>query len=86
MNEMLIGAVVTLSVIIGMFFLRFWRNTRDRFFLFLSASFVLQAIDRFLQKGDLEWPGASPVGQYILRILAYALILIAILDKNKIRH
>ncbi|HZV61376.1 MAG TPA: DUF5985 family protein [Methylophilaceae bacterium] len=82
MNEMLMGATAALSFVISLFFLRFWRNTQDRFFLFLSASFVLQAADRLLQESSLSLAQDTPV-QYSLRILAYVLILAAVLDKNK---
>lgn len=83
MNEILMGATAALSLVVGLFFLRFWRNTHDRFFLFLSASFLLQGVDRLLQHGVWGWPEDSPV-QYTLRILAYMLILVAVLDKNRI--
>ena len=82
MNEMLMGATAGLSFVISLFFLRFWKNTQDRFFLFLSASFVLQAADRLLQESSLSLNQDTPV-QYTLRILAYILILAAVLDKNK---
>ncbi len=77
------GATAALSLVIGLFFLRFWRNTRDRFFLFLSTSFVLQGVDRLLQQGAWGLSEEIP-GQYMLRILAYTLILLAVLDKNRI--
>ena len=85
MNEMLMGATAALSLVISLFFLRFWRNTRDRFFLFLSASFALQGIDRLLLQGS--WGGPEEISaQYTLRILAYTLILAAVLYKNKIEQ
>lgn len=82
MNEMLMDATASLSVVISLFFLRFWKNTHDRFFLFLSASFALQAGDRLLQQNTWGWPEEIPA-QYALRILAYTLILMAVLDKNR---
>ena len=82
MNEILMGATAALSLVIGLFFLRFWRNTHDRFFLFLSASFVLQGIDRLLQHGEWQWP-RDTAAQYTLRVLAYMLILAAVLYKNR---
>jgi hypothetical protein len=85
MNEILMGATASLSLVIGLFFLKFWRNTSDRFFLFLSASFFFQAVDRLLQQSHWGWSEEIPA-QYALRIFAYVLILIAVLDKNKIRQ
>lgn len=81
MNEMLMGATASLSLVISLFFLHFWRSTHDRFFLFLSVSFVLQAADRLLQ-GYAWGPEELPM-LYAVRIVAYTLILVAVLDKNK---
>lgn len=83
MNEILMGATAALSLVVGLFFLRFWRNTRDRFFLFLSTSFVLQSVDWLLQQGVWGLSEEIPA-QYTVRILAYTLILAAVLDKNRI--
>lgn len=82
MKIFLFGALVATSVAISIFFLRFWRDSRDRFFLLFSLAFatlsvhwaVLAAI-----QAHAEWrPGA-----YLVRLAAFALILIAIADKNR---
>lgn len=65
----------------ALFFTRFWRESRDRLFGFFATAFLLMAFDR---------PGTTWIGQgydltvlpYIIRLLAYAIILIAIIDKN----
>lgn len=67
--------------IAALFFTRFWRESRDRLFIFFAAAFLLMALDR---------PGTNLIGSdfstdilpYIIRLLAYAIILIAIIDKN----
>ncbi|HEY3931809.1 MAG TPA: DUF5985 family protein [Verrucomicrobiae bacterium] len=61
------------------FFFRFWRESRDRLFLFFAVSFLLQAVN---------WPLYTVFNQIHdvaflwLRLLAYAIIIIAIVDKN----
>jgi hypothetical protein len=64
-----------------MFFLRFWRRTHDRLFIAFAAAFVLlalnQALAAFLGAGDELTPYT-----YVLRVLGFVLILIAIVDKN----
>lgn len=81
MNEMLVGAISMSWLVIGLFFLRFWKTTRDRFFLFFASAFFLEAFNRILFwresniAEDLE-------AYYLIRLVAYMLILIAILDKN----
>ena len=84
MNEMLVGAVVMASLVAALFFLRFWKSTRDRFFLFFAAAFLIEGINRVM-----FWQNASFTedieAYYLIRLVAYLLILLAILDKNRSR-
>ncbi|HEY5897158.1 MAG TPA: DUF5985 family protein [Burkholderiales bacterium] len=81
MIEYLSGAV-TLGFVIGaLFFLRFWRKTADRLFLAFAVAFGLLALNQALA----QWLGAADerVGYtYLLRVLGFVLILVAIVDKN----
>ena len=81
MIEFMSGAV-TLGFIVGtLFFLRFWRKTSDRLFLAFATAFALLA----LNQGLAQWLGAADerVGYtYLLRIVGFILILVAIIDKN----
>lgn len=85
LNAILAGAIAMGSLIVSLFFLRFWRSTRDRFFLFFGCSFFLEGINRVLLAMHSMPSEDAPV-YYLLRLLAYGLILIAILDKNKHRN
>jgi Family of unknown function (DUF5985) len=82
--EFLSGAV-TLGFLVGaLFFLRFWRRTRDRLFLAFAVAFVLLA----LNQAAAQWLGAADerVGYaYVLRVIGFVLILAAIVDKNLAR-
>src|ERR1051325_212666 len=80
-NMMLLGAISMASVVIGLFFLRFWRDTRDRFFLFFSLSFLLEGLNRVALglSGD---PSEDRPIIYVIRFVSFVLILIAIADKN----
>jgi hypothetical protein len=75
------GALVMGYGIAGLFFLRFWRQSRDRLFAFFSAAFWILSAQRFLL--TLSAAPNEAVWLYGLRFLAFALILIAILDKNR---
>ena len=72
------GALMCGYIVIALFFLRFWQQTRDRLFGFFAAAFFLLALQRlmvaFLPPSD---------ALYIVRLGAFALILIAIADKNR---
>ena len=85
MNEILIGAIALASIIVGLFFFRFWRSTRDRFFLFFAASFWIEGLNRILIGTAGELREDLPV-YYLIRLAAYGLIVLAILDKNRPRR
>lgn len=82
LNYFLQGAAAMGCVVAGMFFVRYWRETRDRFFLFFVAAFWAFA---------LNWVGLAVVQPsvesthwfYLLRLLAFLLIIAAIVDKNR---
>ena len=81
MNLFLLGAIAMGSAIAALLFLRFWRQTRDRLFLYFGASFLLEAVNRTL----FAWNGAhseEATLYYLVRLLAYGLILWAIVEKN----
>jgi uncharacterized membrane protein HdeD (DUF308 family) len=77
----LLGLIATASVTAGMFFLRFWRNTRDSLFLAFGASFIIEGLNRsavlFTDK-----PNEGSPWTYLVRLLSFILILVAILRKN----
>lgn len=84
MNEMLIGAIAASCIVIGLFFLRFWRGTRDIFFLFFAISFFIEGINRTALVLSSSLHETSP-GYYLIRVIAYSFIIFAILAKNKRR-
>jgi uncharacterized membrane protein HdeD (DUF308 family) len=77
----LLGLIATASITAGMFFLKFWRATRDSFFLSFGASFVIEGLNRsavlFTDK-----PNEGSPWTYLIRLLSFGLILVAILRKN----
>ncbi len=81
MIEFLAGAV-TLAYIVGaVFFLRFWRRTRDRLFLAFCVAFSLLALNQVL--AFLLNVYSEPQSFiYWLRVVGFLLILVAIMDKN----
>lgn len=79
--DVLLGAITLGSALIALFFLRFWRSSRDRFFLFFALSFALEAVNRLHL---VVWGADAEAGPtfYGVRLICYLLILGAILDKN----
>ncbi|HEY0844406.1 MAG TPA: DUF5985 family protein [Noviherbaspirillum sp.] len=83
-NALLAGAIAMASITIGLFFFGFWRSTRDRFFVFFALAFMLEAIHRILI-AIVAQPEEHASAYYLVRLAAYVLILLAILDKNRSR-
>jgi hypothetical protein len=81
MNLMLLGAVATLCFTVSLFFMRFWKRTQDRFFLYFAVSFALEGVGRALQ-GFFISNEQEPLF-YLLRLVSFMIILYAILDKNR---
>jgi len=84
MNQMLSGAVAVASLVAALFFLRFWRNTRDRFFLYFALSFALEGLNRIAMGLLVQLTEDNPLF-YSVRVVAYGLIVAAIWRKNRER-
>jgi hypothetical protein len=85
MNQILAGAIAMASLTASLFFLRFWKTTRDRFFLFFALAFFLEGVNRIVLAPTAGSGGDDLLDYafYLLRLVSYGLILFAILDKNR---
>ena len=81
MTELFTGAITMGSLVIALFFLRFWRDSGDRFFLYFALSFFIEGLHRLYSALHDAGGEDSPL-HYLIRLLAYGLILWAILEKN----
>jgi hypothetical protein len=79
MNDFLRGALAMASFAIGLFFLRYWRATRDRLFTLFSVAFWLLGLNWTMA---VLTPSLSEHA-YAARFLAFVLIALAVLDKNR---
>jgi hypothetical protein len=82
MNQVLTGGIAVASLIAGLFFFRFWRQTGDRFFIYFALSFWIEACNR-VALGLLVDAAEDGVLFYSVRIVAYGLIIVAIWQKNR---
>jgi uncharacterized membrane protein len=78
----LLGIIVTASLTAGVYFLKFWRRTRDQLFLAFAAAFIIEGLNRigFL---FVQVPNEGSPIIYTVRFLAFLLILAAIVRKNR---
>ena len=81
MSLLMLGALAMASLTAGLFFLRFWRNTRDRFFLYFAVAFFIEGLDRVVVGLSANSQEQEPFF-YLVRLIAFVLILVAIAEKN----
>jgi uncharacterized membrane protein HdeD (DUF308 family) len=81
MNELLMGAIAALSFVAGLFFFRFWRSTKDKFFLYFALSFCIEGVNRIAIA--LSFGSELEPVFYLVRVVAYGLIVLAIVQKNR---
>jgi hypothetical protein len=82
MNGFIQGATMMGSAAIALFFLRFWRKTRDPLFAAFAVAFALMATRRVLQ--SLFRVASEHVHYfYLIQLLAYSILAYAIINKNR---
>ena len=72
----------TASLVAGLFFLRFWRDTSDRLFAFFGAAFLLLSASWALLALYSPTDEARPY-VYAVRLVAFLLIVAAMIEKNR---
>ena len=82
MTSFLVGMVAMASLVVALFFLRFWKQTRDRFFFYFALAFFVDALGR-TALGLQTVPAEHEPLIYVGRLVTFALILWAIIDKNR---
>jgi hypothetical protein len=77
------GAIAMGCLVSATFFYSYWRKSGDRFFLFFAGAFLLMTLTRiflalFGSSGDEPRSYA-----YLIRLMAFLVIIYAIIDKNR---
>jgi len=78
----LLGVIVTSSLAAGVFFLRFWRDTRDSLFLAFGVAFLIEGLNRIAVL-FLSNPSEGTPAIYLVRLVAFLIILAGIINKNR---
>jgi hypothetical protein len=76
------GALCLGFAAIALFFLRFWRRSRDRLFAWFALAFAVMAASR-LALTLMSLPDEARLALRLLRLVAFLIILWAIIDKNR---
>ncbi len=75
------GAIAMGYVVLGLFFFRFWRRTRDKIFIYFGVAFWLLAINAsaatltHVEETEAPWV-------YLIRLAAFIVIAAGIVRKN----
>ena len=72
----------TCAMVAGLFFFRFWRQSADRLFAFFAAAFWLLALCWLLLALVSAIDESRPY-IYAIRLVAFGLIIVAAVDKNR---
>jgi hypothetical protein len=83
-TQIIAGAIMMTFGTIGLFFWRFWKKSGDRFYVMFAAAFWILALNRLMLTTIPVADEGLPV-YYLVRLLAFLLILTAIIDKNRSR-
>lgn len=82
MTEFFSGFIVMGYAVAALYFVKFARATGDRLFVFFASAFVLLALQRTLITA-FTLDSRLELASYMLRLLAFLLILAGIFDKNR---
>jgi len=75
------GAIVFGYALIGLYFLKFWKRTRDPFFGCFAFAFFVLGISRIIEAIEHTNQADTPL-MYLFRLLAFVIIIVAITQKN----
>lgn len=85
LEPMLLGAVSMGLLVATLFFVRFWVRTHDTFFLFFATAFLIESISRVILAFE-RLPNENDPLFYLPRLVAFSLIAVAVLLKNRPRQ
>lgn len=78
----LLGVIATCSLAAGLYFLRFWRESRDPLFLAFSLAFVIEGLNR-TARILFPHPNESSPWVFVVRCFAFLLIIAGVVNKNR---
>ena len=81
MVQLLSGALILAYAAAAIHFLKFWRRTEDRLFLHFAIAFCLFALNQLASSVPAVTDETAGY-EYLLRVIGFVVILIAIADKN----
>lgn len=81
MDIFLCGMMAACNWVVAVIFFRFWRQTHDRLLLLFAIAFVVFGFSR-VPRAFLDPGSGWSLFPFVVRCVAYCLLLLAIIDKN----
>ena len=78
------GAVSMACAVAGLLFLAYWRDSRDRLFVFFAVAFWVLGIN-WISVAAIASSAEQRYWFHAIRLVAFACILVGIADKNRRR-
>lgn len=79
------GGLTMACLVAGLFFLRFWRSSGERLFMFFALAFWMLAL-HWGVLGIVHPPSETRHYAYMLRLAGFLLIVLGIVDHNRRRR
>jgi hypothetical protein len=83
--DFVFGMITMGYVVAGLFFAKFWHRSRDPLFAIFAVAFWLLALNQAIV-AVIDVPREEQSWAYLLRLAAFILIIIAIVQKNAARR
>ena len=78
------GVLAMASLVVALFFLRYWRSTRERLFAYFSLAFLGMAVNwTVLAMVNHPVDEAGQAHAYVIRLIAFVILIVGIIDKNR---
>jgi hypothetical protein len=81
-NQFLWGSLATASLVAALLFLRFWKLGGDRLLLYFATAFAMLALN-WIVLGVANPDRETVFYVYLLRLAAFVLIIVGIVDRNR---
>jgi hypothetical protein len=78
------GVLAMAGLVAALFFLRYWRSTRERLFAFFALAFLCMAVNwTVLAIVDHPVDEARQAHAFVIRLVAFVILIVGIIDKNR---
>jgi hypothetical protein len=85
MKQFCWGMLTMASLVASWFFVRYWRASGERLFVFFAVAFAMLAVNWLtLSIVDPAFEARHLI--YLIRLAAFLVIIVGIIDKNRARY